>query len=580
MSTSRYDYLKKRYCPKDVLTEIFVAYYGEDSRILVENMIDTTEVIFVADSNLMSEIREEFKLKYDNQLDVDWQKLAYEFINNLQALSNGSKDFDIDLLYRERDILRSVGFDPTQMFLSGKITKRLKLNNKSKATREFSDSVSAAFSLREITDDVVDLDSFIDTYNSCARDKVVYSCQSYKSKKGQLKEQLDIRYIRDDFTTDNVEFPTLQDLNKKEKEFLLDFFSAKGSVQEWDEEYLGYIVNGLNKLFNKDFKTISEIREDKSLLILLKLRDLFCQHIQSFMITENANKMDYIESSARANRYDAIVDYFRNNPNVVGSYDEILRDIYIPVGTGTSFGTVLHEYNHAFAYFSSNACGFSKESVGFNEIVNEYLTQQLIMKSRSLIDQSVRINVEKDCAYAFGIEILKPFLDKYENELKKCQIGWTFENCDRENAKGLSSEELIDKMQNWTASMELKEFIGEDNFKKLMAFSDMIADQNYGQSYINVFIKGEQKDLSLFSVITACAKIPATLELVAPQHKELITKFMDYYRFVEKLAEHYEDFEKGNIINILLDSELKQMNDVREINLDSTSDTNDGELGV
>ncbi len=116
MSTSRYEYLRKRYCPKDVLTEIFVAYYGEDSRGSIQDMIDTIDIIFVADSNLISEIREEFKSKYDNRPDADWQKLADEFINNLQALSKNGKNFDIDLLYRERDILRSVGFDPTQMF--------------------------------------------------------------------------------------------------------------------------------------------------------------------------------------------------------------------------------------------------------------------------------------------------------------------------------------------------------------------------------------------------------------------------------------------------------------------------------
>ncbi len=431
---------------------------------------------------------------------------------------------------------------------------------------------------------MVDLDSFIDVYNLCARDKVVYSCQSLKTKKGQLKEQLDIQEIKDDFISDNVEFPSLQDLNKKEKEFLLDFFSAKGLVQDWDEEYVSYIVNGINKLFNKDFKTISEIREDKSLLILLKLRDLFCQHIQSFMITENANKMDYIESSMRSNRYDAVVDYFRNHPKVAGLYDQIIRDIYIPVGTSTSFGTVMHEYNHAFAHFGSNTCGFNNESEGFNEIVNEYLTQRLIMKSRSLIDQSARIRVDKNCAYTYGIEILKPFLDKYENELKKCQIGWTFENYDRERSKGLSSEELIDKMQNWTASRELKEFIGEDNFKKLMAFSNMIADQNYGQSLIKVFINGEKKDLPLSMVVVVCTENHMAVQVIAPEYRDLIIKFMDYYRFIEKLADHYEDFEKGNIINILLDSELQQSNAERDINKDSTDEldtvTNDGEIGV
>lgn len=518
--SAKYEELLKKHCPVDTIIEDYVSYYGEDHRKYIESKIKGTEVIFVPDlASSYDAIKQAFKKLYNNETTLSWEDMASQYIRNIKLLTdeNSIQDCDLNLLAQHSKVLQEIGFDIKKILLKHKVTGVLKLNTKSDETNRLTNFLNFAIDKKKIDTNVIDLDGFVEMYNKMA-DRKVYV--EPKPSRNANKLWLMAMGAEKDLNGYNVDFPKMENLTRQDKKFLNGIIKAKDPFLSRNDEQVQYVLKGINRIFKKDFKTIEEIEKDPSMLIFRAFRTDASRELADFIMRENTVVSDYVKSKESERWYHYGDANLCSQEGALGYYEDrgdyrfmCMKDI-----KEYSYAVVMHEFNHCLSKDQSGVKDFNRDSVGFNEIVTEFLTKQMLKKKSKATMEG--------CAYDGGIELLGNFLTKFESKIKECQFG--------------------------NAPQILEDFIGKENYKNLINYANLIERKNYGQFAVSIEVKNAVKTGTIISWLKTYKKYPQILQDTQESFKSDVSEFVKYDKFITDLVEHYNEFEKGNIVSIPL----------------------------
>lgn len=531
--SKKYEELKNKYCPDELIKDMAVAYYGEENRKKIEKQIDNTSVVFVAKNLNRVEVKDAFRKQFPNATEEEINKKAAIFIKNLQELNAEElSSFAPNFIAQNSKIFQLLGFDVSKILLRHKATGALKLNEKSEETQKVINYGKYSISKKDINEDVVDIDKFIQTYNNCANRKETFKLlPTTNNLNGKLEISNHYAFPLNDYSNLGVEYPKLNITNNKDKKFLADFLASDFSTAKGISESEKYIVDGINRIFNRNHTSYDEILQDRSLDIFFDIKKEAYTQIYNFIIEKNVNKTDFVASDEQ--QYNDAMAQFKTDLNTTAFHDANKKTLNIPVHENISFGSIAHEFNHAIGTNDENqVSAFSGESTGLNEIFNEFLTMRMMDNYKDKIDSTIDIKKNRNSNYHSGIDVMMPFLSKYEGKIKECQLS--------DNAPKV-----------------LQDFIGKSNYEKLKDYANLLAKNQYGKFCSAIVYKGKKiVDINQFMQIYK--QDTSIMEMVPKNELEKVEQSLEYNKFMEQLVEHYEEFEKGDIVDISLESELNK----------------------
>ena len=270
-----------------------------------------------------------------------------------------------------------------------------------------------------------------------------------------------------------------------------------------------------NCMFSTNFSSWDELVEDNRFKnCILPLIKKYNSKFSTVNRQSKATKQAYSELSeilstkipdeqAREDLFKKANEYFENNPNA-GAYQSSRLSghtpgIILPLNNRTTLHDIIHEFLHLLsislktrqAFIINEKSKNGKNATGFTEYATEYLTKKLIEEFtkkgfKDLEEFPIplsRPNV--NCSYDNGVELFKPFLDAYYQDLKKCFM--TNENPlmilqekmgeeELDNMIDLTSDYFECKEQNYLKALSLK--LG----KVLNSAKDVLKYQNQLQN--------------------------------------------------------------------------------------------------
>ena len=534
-NSQKYNDYVNHVCPPDKIIEWLTNYYGEDKKDYIASVIKNTPVIFIPGNTNLQDMIIACKKAYP---DIS----VHELIDHVQTLENVLRElveFDGiipgDIMDKEMKVLKELGFEPSKILLKNKEKNMYKLAQ-NEETKRLKNYFNFSINKSEINNNVFNMNSFVDAYNKIAsRDQPAYVGihatkfgDKYSFREYGLWQNGDKKFSPGQSKIE------ISNLSEEDKQLLLDFINLPSLMRVDNEEY---IVNGLNKIFNKNHKSIRDIRNDESLALLLSLKNNIKKTLKNAIFESNINKEDFIPvNNPEAKKVlDRQLNDLVNGYNAAGSYcakAKSLQFVLDSSGFSMSLGLILHEYNHAISD-CLGTCGFG-DFYGweFNEIVNEYLTQQAISKISNQ-DKSEWIgDVNPDSLYNTGVNFMKGFLDAYEEKLKECQLG--------------------------DAEKILSDFIGVENFEALVQIGAEIGNKKFSFFLTNIEWKGRQiSNISEF--IEIYKTDPEIIKSLPEEHQITLTYFIQANKFLEDLVAHHKDFEQKKNVEITKPTPLLDM---------------------
>lgn len=529
--SDKYQELYDKNFPAKGMLETYVAYYGEEYRKQLQSILKNTHVEFFMPSFSANEIEKAFKKVYGSNSDIDYKEEAEYFYLNLQQLANHGSIFSELNLVKHAKVLTELGFNVSKILLKHKELPIYKLNTNSPETEKLKNYAKYSLAKKDINSDYLNIENFIVEYNKCADNKQVYNIHYVKDTKDEMAIHLDGKKVKKDYSDTNIDFPLIDidNLEEQDNQFLQDLIKARTNILFLDNEFATYVLKGINKIFNKNFQSIEELHKDKSIEIFLSVKDMFSEGLDEFIVSREASKIGLVakdkNNNTDFNHYLDDSNYLNQKPNALAA--TVNNRILIPLNKNNTVWEIMHEMNHRIANENGD---FEKISTGFNEVVNEYLTLKAMEKVDKQHFKGYNFERSNGCSYHRGISILNAFLVKFEPILKKCQLG--------------DGPEILES------------FIGKENFKTLMDFGNLIEDKKYGAFNIEVKYNNGIFVDSISQWLDYYKKHPDMLNDIQSANLADLQKFINYDNFVNQLVEHYEEFEKGNIINLSLKGDL------------------------
>lgn len=485
---------KNKVVPKKEIIEHFVKYYGEEYREQISKRINSLNVDLLPMDLAGFKIKEAFKEKYKEYEAVDWEQQAEAMLSNLRKMVDNNKQFNASYLKTDADILTALGFDVSKIFAQNKETGKVYLANTDETKRLYN-YIKASRKEKNIKP--VNVEDFIESYtlNSNENDAEL---SNYK-------------------------------LDNKTKSFLQDICTSKGPIEEYNDNFAQYFIDGVNKLFGKNLKSVQEFLDDKT---LDKFHKILKNQMKKSSFELNKNNID---NKNYGTKVEEDMELF-NATRILGGFQYGKNRLVLPLDTRLNMNTVLHEINHALGNkeYNQSTTNFNKASIGLNEIVNEYLTLKSNKNMESFKESN--LSTHKENGYSSIVKFMEKFLDQYEPILKKCQM-------------------------SGNSVQVMKSFIGENNFKRLIGLCDMIEKQNFCQIILEKS-KGVENLEDLLNNYRQNPNNPLFEKNVAS------LKLLDSIdNFTSELIEHYSEFEQGKISDI----KLRKTNVQEQENVASTT---------
>jgi hypothetical protein len=497
------------------IIETFVKYYGEENRGVITQKINNLKFKYGYTDVVGYKINAKIKQKYQDKI-ADWEKISETIIGMLENLADENAVVDAKCLAKEANVLTELGFDYHKIIkrtqeglfeiVNGTETKKLKEYIKNFSTSSKKDNINS-----------FNVEKWVDLYNQCAKEKVLASSTiaiKYYKQYGTVEDE----HLKEYTIEDNTPFLYIENLDKKKKEFLYDFLTSKGPMSLWNESHTNYVVSGFNVLFNKNYRNLQEVIKDPQLKMFLDFKtEVMTDVVNGYFVTEaiESSRKDFGEDSTTQTNIYKKLD--------LGSYCPSSNVLNVGLGKDTSISTIIHECGHCLATHQ-NKKGLSETGfayTGFNEVVNEFLTQKIVEKLDSDMVEKSSVKLDsKKCAYTPAVEFMKDFLNKYEPILKKCQLDSA--NC---------TKKLIG-------------FVGTENAKNLIRIGGQLEMCGYGQLLPRI----EECGKSINDLLEDFKKNPNKEEYKA--WEKILHKFESMQHFMNEMVEKYSEFEQGKITNI------------------------------
>jgi len=520
--------------PKDLFTEVLSEYYGTDKREFISERVSNIDVVFVPKKLSSYKIQQAFRNCRDNEAELEKQSDYLIGILNYYKNQQVKDKVVIKTLIENQDIVAELGFDLHQIIKKRKLTGQLTFVD-TEETRRFKQFIADEITNTRITENNINFDSFINYYNNCAQEKFLFDIQSVRSN-GQFYVNAvgTGQWLSEELLKNN--FFIINELQEEDKQFLFDLLESKVKLENLDRNSAKYVVKNINRIFSTNYRNAQEMFADARLLLFFGCVDMVKPHVKQFIYDENIGKNQYISQELTEQEYDGITSYFDNNPNAIAVFYNFLNEhqnvVGVSLGVDISLAYTMHEANHVLAANSVYGLGFdkynytgSREDYGlkaFNEFVNEFLTKRAIENYNSKLENGVKPIEQAKSGYDVGIDVMKRFLLKFETKLKECQLSaFTWQN----------------------ATKTMEDYIGVNNFNKLVEFSAIIAENNWG--FLNLPINEHFTTDNIATWITEYKKNPELLNLISGQTRDTVIKFIEMDKFFEKLVENFNIFEQG-----------------------------------
>lgn len=521
--TEQYQQYLGKYFPKQTIIDDMVSYYGEQHRKYIEEKINNMNVVFVPTQLALTEVEQAFSEVYKDKQPEEIKELAFNFVENASKLSVNYKPNDLSFLIDNKDVLVILGFNIDEII--AKNSDGDFILKQTEETKKLANFTSFSVKKAEVKSDLIGVDNFISLYNECLLFLSLPQTIDLNMDFENNTLKLCCMYRDDiDFIESDINFPDIEIKDKEDEEFLENFIKEKELIENWTEDYAEYVVNGINKLFNKNHQTMQEVLSDESLVIFIALKDKMTDLFQKLAVVDNTNMEDYAESLNNKREFNLAVATFANSDVIAAFYTKLYDYIGIPINNEVKYCDITHETNHSLngvSYCDTDDINEHERAVAFNEIVNEFLNFQMLTKNGK--------PTSVDSKYNYGIHILNNFLNKYEDKLKDFHF--------KDSAE------------------ELKNFIGEKNYNTLMNYSYILKKADYGSRKLYVNINGKYLNAEISKVLTSKRKYELA-ELVHEKQQLVINLFLKYDNFLQELVENFQEFEKGNIVDIPLKKNL------------------------
>jgi len=266
------------------------------------------------------------------------------------------------------------------------------------------------------------------------------------------------------------------------------------------------------------------------------------------------------------------VDDMLDSGNTMAAYTSDKDMVKIPLDENTSYSVIMHEVNHGLSRWKKTEtikfpsvgtepstievymAAFNtldemdeKEDLNtttFNEIVNEYLTQEVMKEVTKEEMNNKPVFKNKECNYTSGVNIMKPFLDKYKKVLIQSQVN----RGDMIKVTDYSKHPPVKEIKN--GENPLMKFIGKQNYKFLLIYTKVLGLCNYGK-----FLKaqkGENKKeiAEVADWIKDYKKDPKQALDNLDTNIENMGIFVSFEKFLNDLVANYEKFENNQIKTI------------------------------
>lgn len=522
---------------KDII-EIFVKYYGEENRQFITKKITDVKIKYGMRDELAYKINARFKAKYQDK-NENWESMAESYAEMLKNLSNEKVGVDATLLAKEANVLTDLGFNYKKIIrktkegsfeiIDSSETRKLKEIIKNE---KFFISKRDKKLLKE-----ADMNRFTELYNMCVDNNLLAFnkiCIIWRNKGWEYDKSLTSEYQPEE----NKPFYKLNNLNRKNMEFLYDYFTAKGPADLWNDKQTKYILKGINKLFDKNYETMQEFMNDPQMKMFVDFKekvveDTVEERIASRRRSSLESLVDDEALSSNLHMYDPT-----DSTKAYYSFgnEGKINEMQLPIASNIAIDDILHEMNHCISASVDGDninTGFAKSSEGFNEIMNEFLTQQAVnnIDAETVKKSTIKLH-SNDCGYSAGVKFMSKFLNKFEPLLKKCQL-----------ADGNRTKVITD-------------FIGVNNTVKLMLVGNWMKKCNYAN--LVILDDGNKKDIH--DVLEDYKNNPN--KPAYQSNRDLMVILSKIDDFMNEMVSNYTEFEKGNIVEaktqISLDDEKEQ----------------------
>lgn len=538
---------------KNELIEMFVGYYGEQHRAIIEKRIKEIKIAFYVENEAELIVANAIEKKYKSNPEVNWKDKLSELMQVLHNITD-HKTLDIqtgditkngiEILLRESNIIKELGLDIKKIItknqngeyelVNGEETR--KLQNYMRGLDKSTDSSTAVYNEDSIK-------NMVTIYNYSVAAKKLYSDKTMYVSAIDGQVTFDGEPITEkDFA--GKEFPQItKELTKEDCVFLNDLIMLKTSPKDINSNFAQYLIHGANRLFNQNYQTLEEVFANMELL--LELTNKAKKDLESKLATDNSlnSALEYNKSQNIINTNEdkrsknsmlriQLHNFAETNP--IAEYQSVEHsgvDMVVMRPDNIDIGVILHEFNHGlsantFNEIGGRKSGFDKDSKGFNEIVNEFLTVKVMDKYEG---KTTDFNSEEfimSRQYRSGITFFEKFLNKFENKLIECQMG--------------------------DARKCLVDFIGESNYTYLMEVGKVMADTSYGKLFLdengNIADNGKIYTAKDFVDAYKNGKIDQyTNDNILVEYIQLV---LECDKFLEDLVANYAEFEKGNIVEI------------------------------
>ena len=272
---SMYKQLIKDNISKSDIIEIFVDYYGENNRELIAKRINEVNVAFDVVNEVEYIVNNSIKEKYGKRTDVAWQSVAQDImlvLNNLAENKpltiekNGKVYNGENFLAREANVLKELGINPKR------ILKRNERNEFEIIPGAELDKLKAYVRLLEqpksknstLLENRNILERICKEYNFSAETKKFYDKNELFIRDGNVQPLEENPKVVKDYG--EREFPKIsENLTEEDIKFFNDLILSASSPNDWNEDFSKYYLNGINRIFNKNYTTLEEIGDDLSL---------------------------------------------------------------------------------------------------------------------------------------------------------------------------------------------------------------------------------------------------------------------------------------------------------------------------
>ena len=259
-------------------------------------------------------------------------------------------------------------------------------------------------------------------------------------------------------------------------------------------------------------------------------------------------KLSFLKSESQIYEFEHAEERFFDTSLTAAYYRRLTNTMALPLCLDLSVGTILHEANHALSASRTGiATGFkeNQESTAFNEIVNEFLTTQMLdcVKKHELDKFSI-LDLTDGSGYDKAIDFMMPMLLSFEDKLKECQLGKL-----KSVAQAEMGQEEVSLRQS--APKIMMDYIGETNYNNLIKLTSIFETCNYGKfvkqngtlqtasELLVAYDEKLQQDPN-FKVGESLAKIIAKLKALKDFQQKLIN---NHERIKNGELEMFEDIE-------------------------------------